>query len=226
MGKSTTVALFDLDGTLYTGHIASAFRIHHRKQRVKQLQSIFYFCAHIPVWWVMKAGWISEETTRRIWTQNMGWFVSGWRSEDAQSAFEWIAENYVRPLVREHVLEHAQAHEQQGHRTILVSGTPAPLLETIGRAFGIQEVVGTPLVVKNGRYSGASERPVCQGINKVVRLREYLGQEINIDWERSYAYADSILDLPLLEMVGHPIAVCPDESLKTHAQARFWEILV
>ncbi len=225
MDASCIAALFDLDGTLYTGHIATAFRVHHQTQRVKRFQMMLYFAAHVPIWWLVRAGLLSDETMRRLWTQNMGWLVAGWRSEEAQAAFEWIAENYVLPLVRESILERAHAHQRQGHRTILVSGTPAQLLEVIGRVLGIREVVGTPLVVKNDRYTGASQRPVCQGRNKVSRVQRYLGDESGVDWGQSYAYADSILDLPLLEKVGHPVAVCPDEALKTHALSYQWEIL-
>jgi HAD superfamily hydrolase (TIGR01490 family) len=224
MAAPSIAALFDLDGTLYTGHIATAFRVHHQTQRVKRLQMLLYFAAHVPIWWLVRAGLLSDETMRRVWTQNMGWLVAGWRSEEAQAAFQWIAENYVLPLVREAILERAHAHQRQGHRTILVSGTPVQLLEVVGRAMGIREVVGTPLVVKNGRYTGASQRPVCQGSNKVWRVQQHLGDEGDIDWGRSYAYADSLLDLPLLKKVGHPVAVYPDEALKAHALSHKWEI--
>ncbi|HEY70630.1 MAG TPA: HAD family hydrolase [Anaerolineae bacterium] len=225
MVASSIAALFDLDGTLYTGHIATAFRVHHQTQRVKRLQTILYFAAHVPIWWLVRAGLLSDEAMRRVWTQDMGWLVAGWRVEEAQVAFEWIAENYVLPLVRESILERAHAHQRQGQRTILVSGTPTQLLEVIGRAMGIREVVGTPLVVKNGRYTGASQRPVCQGVNKVRRVQEHAGDESGIDWGQSYAYADSILDLPLLKKVGHPVAVCPDAALKAYARSHQWEIL-
>ena len=224
MTTSPIAAIFDLDGTLYTGHIARAYGVHHRTMHVKRLLFFGYMAAHFPIWWLVKAGLVSQLTMRRIWAQDMGWMVRGWRAEEAQEAFTWIAENYVRPLVKGDVLARAHAHRDKGHRTILVSGTSTPLLETIARELGLEEAVGTPLVLRHGRYSGGSRRPICQGLGKVTRLQLHLGPDSRIDWERSYAYADSILDLPMLEKVGNPVAVYPDDQLSRHARASGWEI--
>jgi HAD superfamily hydrolase (TIGR01490 family) len=116
-------------------------------------------------------------------------------------------------------------HQADGHRVILVSGTSAPLLAEIGRQLGIQETVGTPTVLKDGRYTGASELPVCQGPGKVARLGEFLADD-DVSWSESYAYADSYLDLELLESVGHPVAVSPDDELAAHAAALGWETMI
>jgi HAD superfamily hydrolase (TIGR01490 family) len=224
MPTSQIAAIFDLDGTLYTGHIAKAYGVHHRTKRVKRLQLGLFMATHIPLWWLVRAGVINELTMRRLWAQDMGWMVRGWTPQEARVAFTWIAENYVRPLVKHDVLQRAHQHRDEGHRTILVSGTSTPLLEMIGLELGIEEVVGTPLLIHRGRYSGGSERPVCQGPGKVSRLEYHLGSVGAIDWEQSFAYADSILDLPMLEKVGNPVAVYPDQPLRDHAVALGWEI--
>lgn len=224
MASSDIAAIFDLDGTLYTGHIAKAYGVHHRTKRVKRLQLSLFLGTHIPLWWLVRAGLIKELTMRRLWAQDMGWMVRGWTTDQGRETFTWIAENYVRPLVKRDVLARAHQHRDEGHRTILVSGTSTPLLEIIGRELGIEEVVGTPLRMRRGRYSGGSERPVCQGPGKVSRLEAYLGTDSAVDWMKSYAYADSILDLPMLEKVGIPIAVYPDDRLRSHAVSSGWEI--
>jgi len=172
-------AIFDLDGTLYTGHIGRGITRHHRTHRVKR---------------------------------------------EAATAFAWIAEHYVQPLVRPDLMERVWSHLGAGHRVILVSGTPAPLLAEIGRQLGIVETVGTPLVLRSGRYTGACELPVCQGPGKVLRLEAHLEGD-SIVRSHSYAYADSHTDLPLLEWVGHAVAVYPDDELVTHAQSQGWEII-
>ena len=68
-------------------------------------------------------------------------------------------------------------------------------------------------------------RPACQGPGKVTRLQQHLGDAGQIEWQDSYAYADSLTDLPLLERVGHPVAVYPDAELAALAQSRGWEII-
>jgi len=68
--------------------------------------------------------------------------------------------------------------------------------------------------------------PFCFGPYKVQRAKEFLesaGWEI--DSAYSFAYADTIYDVPLLESVGNPVAVCPDEELLAHARQRGWDVM-
>jgi len=218
-------AIFDLDGTLYTGHISRGIVQHHMTHRVKRLNVCFFFCTHMPIWWLHLAGLMSVASMRELWSRHMGWMVQGWTPLDAAKAFAWIAKQYAEPRMRPDVIAILRDHQEAGHRVIIVSGTMTPLLEHIGRQLGIDDIVGTPLVLRNGRYSGASELPICQGPNKVTRLEAYLGGGDQVDWSQSYAYADSYTDLPLLERVGHPVAVYPDDKLAAHAREHGWVVI-
>jgi len=217
-------AIFDLDGTLYTGHIVKGIACHHRAHRVRRLPLAFYMVTHMALRPLRQLGLLSETFVRELWVRHLGWTIRGWTRQEAATAFTWVAEQYVQPLVRPEMMKHVRDHQAAGHRVILVSGTPAPLLAEIGRHLGIEETVGTPLILRAGRYTGASELPACQGLGKVSRSKVYLGDD-SISWSESYAYADSYTDLPLLEQVGHPVAVCPDDELAVHAQNRGWEII-
>jgi len=218
-------AIFDLDGTLYTGHILRGIERHHRQHRVKRLPLYAYLLSHAALWPFWRLGLLSEETARELWSRHLGWTVRGWTPAQAEPAFRWVAEEYVLPRLRPDVLARLREHQAAGHRVILVSGTLEPLLAAIGRGIGVQEVVGTPLVVRNGRYTGAAQLPVCQGAGKMLRLEAYSQATAAIPWDESYAYADSHTDLPLLERVGHPVAVYPDVPLAELARQRGWEIL-
>jgi HAD superfamily hydrolase (TIGR01490 family) len=225
MKEPTIAAIFDLDGTLYTGHIGTGIARHHRMHRVKRTQLYFYMATHFPMWPLQRLGLVSDATARELWARHMGWTVGGWTIKEAAAAFAWIAEEYVQPLVRPDVLARVREHQARNHRVILVSGTLAPLLGEIGRQLGIEETVGTPLVLRAGRYTGASERPICQGQGKVLRLEAHVGDDNPVLWSQSHAYADSYTDLPLLERVGRPVAVYPDDQLAAHARNRGWEIM-
>ena len=217
-------ALFDLDGTLYTGHIFRGILQHHRTHRTQRFYLYASMAAQmslVPAWRLHLA---SEEDMRSLWLRIMAWTVRGWTVEEANRAFAWIAREYVLPRVRSDVMARLRQHQKSGHRAALVSGTFAPLLAEIGRQLGIEDTVGTPLIVRGGRYTGACESPVCQGEGKWLRVREHLNTD-NIHWEESYAYADSYVDLSLLAEVGHAVAVYPDSQLASHAQERGWEIL-
>ena len=224
MNEPTVVAIFDLDGTLYTGHIIHGIAQHHRKHRVKRLRLNIFMASHMVLWPLYRTGLLSEASIRELWARHMGWTVAGWSFREAEVAFAWISEHYVEPLVRPDIVARLQIHQESGHRVIIVSGTLAPLLAEIGHQLGVSETLGTQLVIRENRYTGACELPVCQGPNKILHLESYLnGQDIL--WSQSYAYADSYTDISLLERVGHPVAVYPDAQLAAHAKKRRWEII-
>ncbi len=218
-------ATFDLDGTLYSGHIVQGVARHHWEHRVKRVLLCFYLATHVPLWPLWKLGLLSESTARELWLRDMAWTIRGWTPDEAALASAWIAQQYVLPLVRSDVLDRLREHQARGHRVIIVSGTLSPLLEAIGRVLGVVETVGTPTVIKAGRYTGACELPTCQGPGKVLRLEAHLQSDGEVPWNESYAYADSYVDLTLLERVGHPVAVYPDPKLAAQARSHGWEIL-
>jgi HAD superfamily hydrolase (TIGR01490 family) len=220
-----SAAIFDLDGTLFTGHVVQGIARHHQVHRVKRLPLYVFLITHIALWPPGRLGLISEARVRELWTSHVGWTIRGWTPPEAARAFAWIAEQYMSPLVRPDVLARLRDHQEAGDRVVLVSGTPAPLLAEIGRQLAVSETVGTPLVLREGRYTGACELPVCQGVGKVSHLEAYLrGSEGDL-WSHSYAYADSYTDLPLLQRVSHPVAVYPDPELAAHARSQGWEIM-
>ncbi len=218
-------AVFDLDGTLYTGGIIKGIAKHHLHHKVKLPVMAAYFTFHVTLWRLMQMGLLHEQPVRERVAADMGWTVWGWTEERAARAFDWISENYVMPKLRPDVSERMQEHQALGHRILLVSGTCAPLLARIGLHLDIDETVGTPLKMRNGRYTGGSISPACQGPNKLLRLEQHLRDTRPIAWEESYAYADSKTDIPLLERFGHPVATYPDTDLAHFAQDHSWEIL-
>jgi len=156
----------------------------------------------------------------------MGWLLRGWTVEEAQALFQQLTEERIVPNLRADTLALLRQHQEQGHLVALVSGTFAPCLELIARRLEVPHAIGTPLEVRRGRYSGRTVAPICQGTGKPLRVRSYLAaKRLDVDWSASYAYADSGTDLPLLNEVGHPIAVYPDEVLLARAKAQGWSIL-
>lgn len=220
-----TAAIFDLDGTLYEGHITRGLALHHNTHRVKRIDLALFMASHIPIWWITRAGLVSDEKMRATWAQDIPWLVKGWTQDEGERAFDWIANEYIEPRFKTDIVARLKSHQDMGHRVILLSGTPTPMLAAIGRRLGVSDVVGTPIVVYNDRYTGRSERPVCQGRDKVLRLGEYLSNTEGEELGKSYAYADSFGDRFILQAVGHPVAVDPDQELKVLAEQQKWEIL-
>jgi phosphoserine phosphatase len=85
--------------------------------------------------------------------------------------------------------------------------------------------IGTRSIVVDGRYTGELDGPFCYGPGKVeamVELANWNGYEL----DQCYAYSDSASDLPMLEAVGHPVAVNPDARLERHARRHGWPIVI
>ena len=130
------------------------------------------------------------------------------------------------PNLRPDILARLHQHRAQGHLVALVSGTFAPFLEVIARHLGVQHAIGTPLEVADGRYTGRIVPPLCQSEGKPLRAQAYLAdQKVEVDWDASFAYADRDSDIPLLSLVGQPVAVHPDEMLLAHARANDWPVI-
>jgi HAD superfamily hydrolase (TIGR01490 family) len=218
-------AVFDLDGTLYTGDITKGIASHHIRHRTKLFNLVAYYVIHMSMWRLMQMGFLPEQETRERFAADMGWTIAGWTEKRAAQAFYWVADNYVLPKLRPEVNSRLQYHKTSGHRLMLVSGTCSPLLSCIGSRLGISETVGTSLMMKNGKYTGRSISPTCQGLYKVQLLKEYVAKTTPIQWDASFAYADSKTDIPLLECFGHPVATYPDAELAAYATERNWEII-
>ncbi len=218
-------AFFDVDGTLYTAHMWRGLMQyaaeHGRQNRVR-----LYYATLMPLYWIRKLRLISEENFRKPWVAQMGVILRGWTTAQADAAFSWIADDFTRPTAREDVLAILQDHLAQGHVVVLVSAQLTPSLEKLAASLGATGAVGTDVEIKDGRLSGKVSSRVCMGIEKDRLTREFLQKNnLQIDLSASYAYADSISDSSLLQMVGHPVAVYPDPQLAALAHEKNWDVI-
>ena len=218
-------AFFDFDGTLYTGHVWQDLAGHHWSAKQHRRWVVAYVARNMAPLPLYKLGLMSQEDFYRPWGETMAWLLRDWPLDQSQALFERLTDQQIMPNLRENVLALLRQHQEQGHLVALVSGTFAPWLEVITDRLGVDHSVGTPMEARNGRYTGHILPPFCQGFSKTQRVRAYLAEQgLDVDWAASFAYADSGTDLPLLDAVGNPIAVCPDKVLLAHAQAQEWPV--
>ena len=105
---------------------------------------------------------------------------------------------------------------------VIVSASATVLVDIIAEELGVEHVIATELAEKDGRFTG-EVLFYCKGPHKAEAL-ERTAAAANIDLNASYAYSDSATDIPMLEKVGHPVAVNPDKQLKRHAISHEWDI--
>lgn len=96
-------------------------------------------------------------------------------------------------------------------------------MEPIAHELGIDTIVATEAEVVDGKLTGTITR-YLKGQAKADAMRE-LAEERGYNLPDCYAYSDSTTDIPMLEVVGHPVAVNPERGLRKHAAEQGWEIL-
>jgi HAD superfamily hydrolase (TIGR01490 family) len=130
-----------------------------------------------------------------------------------------VAAVRISPVGRERVLQHKAA----GRLTVLVTGTLEILARPIAGELQIDQVISTVVPASNGRLTGEVSGLYPRGANKRL-LMEGLAEREGLDLAASFAYGDSLADLPMLEAVGHPVAVNPSRGLLREARRRGWPV--
>jgi HAD superfamily hydrolase (TIGR01490 family) len=149
---------------------------------------------------------------------------TGWDVAQIREIVNETLHDIIDPIVYDEAVERIQQHKSAGQDVVIVSSSGEEVVGPIGAMVGADYVLATRMVVgDDGKYTGEIERYVY-GPEKAEAVRE-LAAERGYDLAASYAYSDSITDLPLLEEVGHPTAVNPDRALRKIAVERGWPIL-
>lgn len=114
-------------------------------------------------------------------------------------------------------------HREQGDYIVIITATNSFVTGPIAEAFGVDHLIATEPEIVDGQYTGKVAGTPCFQHGKITKLNEWL-EQTGKDLDGSYFYSDSHNDLPLLEQVAHPVAVDPDDQLKTIAQDKSWKI--
>lgn len=127
----------------------------------------------------------------------------------------------VRPESHELI----EMHRNAGREQWIVSASAQGIVDPLAHAIGMTGGIGTRVAVHDGVYTGELDGPFVYGEGKVEAIRT-IARERHYDLERCYAYSDSISDRPMLELVGHPVAVNPDRALEALARSRGWPVVI
>jgi HAD superfamily hydrolase (TIGR01490 family) len=147
---------------------------------------------------------------------------TGWDVATVHEIVRETLHEIVEPLVYAEAADLIEEHRLAGREIVIVSSSGADVVEPIGEMLGADRVVATRMVSVEGRYTGEIEF-YAYGENKAVAVRG-LAAAGGYDLADCYAYSDSITDLPMLEAVGHPMAVNPDRALRKAAVERGWPV--
>jgi HAD superfamily hydrolase (TIGR01490 family) len=209
-------AFFDMDKTLIAENSGSLYmRYRYQRGEITGLDLLKGLGAYIQY----KLGVLDI----RNWTKNMMVQFRG-QSEAAleTDATAWFDE-LVAPTIYPEAVELVRKHQAQQHVVAIVSGATKFVVRPLARRLGIEHMLYTRLEVENGCFTGRVIEPICFEEGKIYWLQQFI-EEHGIDLAKSWFYTDSITDLPLLDLVGHPVSVNPDPLLYRTAVKRRWAV--
>ena len=117
-----------------------------------------------------------------------------------------------------------QKHIDNKDTLLIITATNLFITAPIAEELGIQNILATEPEIVDKRYTGKVFGTPCFREGKVERLKVWL-KKTGDNLANSYFYSDSHNDLPLLEMVTKPVAVDPDDTLRSHAEMKGWDII-
>lgn len=215
-----SAAFFDLDRTLISG--SSAFTLALQARRAGLIPNReFARDAFGAV--TFKLFGASDDTTDAVKVRILN-ATSGMRQSDLQALNAEVLPRLLARL-RPEARRLLDQHRHAGRDTFIVSAAPQEIVEPLAWSLGMTSGIGTRSQVVDGRYTGELDGPFCYGEGKVEAMAE-LANWNGYDLRQCYAYSDSASDLPMLEAVGHPVAVNPDAKLERHARRHGWPIVI
>lgn len=149
--------------------------------------------------------------------------VQGWDVARVHEIVDETIDQIVDPIVYAEALALIDEHHAAGRDVVIISSSGTEVVEPIGARLGVDLAIGTQLAVEDGHYTGEILF-YAYGEGKADAMRD-LAVERGYDLAASYSYTDSHTDLPMLDIVGHPVATNPDSELTRIAEERDWPIL-
>ncbi|WP_423773726.1 HAD family hydrolase [Actinomyces urogenitalis] len=163
-----------------------------------------------------------EEHSARLMRQ-LAAMSAGLERRRLQEVVDQALSTAIEPAVYAEALDLIQAHHEAGHDVVIVSASVEEMVEPVAALVGADRAVATQMETDaEGRFTGAIARSLLHGAK--VEALETDAAAHGIDLAASWAYSDSVSDLPMLQAVGHPVAVNPDRELRHHATQAGWMV--
>lgn len=210
-------AFFDLDKTIIAKASMAAFRgplyeqgILNRRTITKSLfAQLIYF--HLGV---------DDKRALRLRNAVLR-LVVGWDQQAVERLVCETLEAIVEPIIYAEAIDLLEWHRAAGHRIVIVSASPREIVDPLSKHLGAETCIASVAEVDDGgKYTGSMSF-YAHGTEKADALQSWASDE-HVDLARSYAYSDSISDLPMLNLVGLPVVVNGNRELSRYARDHGW----
>ncbi len=213
------IAVFDLDGTIMSTNVVEQYLWARLPELdpLGQLAEVGQVARRLP-------GYLAAEQRdrgsflRRVYRRYRGIDLA-----ELEQRVDTTMAPHIRSRLSPEALRRISEHRAAGHTTILITGVVRPFTRPLADLFDV--IVAADLVVDaDGRCTGFLATPPLVGESRAAWLKHYAALH-ECDLERSFAYADSHSDLPMLQTVGNPVAVSPDIPLMRAAGRAHWSVV-
>jgi len=217
---SRAAAFFDLDKTLMAGSSGMQFaRVAARHGLVGRRQLARWGVEHLRY----RLRGVSDERTGEL-LRGVRELLAGVPARGLERMNPEVMAA-ILPRVYPQMLDEVYAHQDAGRATFVVSAAGSGVVEPLAAVLGLDGAVGTRYEVDvDGALTGRFDGPFVYGPGKVEAM-EAFAAEHGIDLAESYAYSDSLSDLPMLRAVGNPVVVNPDPPLAEIAGEEGWQTM-
>lgn len=218
------LAVFDFNGTLFPKETIPFLISCWKKFSYSKLNLYKLYFILAPLILKYRYPFLTKMSIEEMKVEFMYRFIhifKGMKKEEIEEFFVKVEEE-AQQHYNQKVLERLEKFKKKDYEVVLLSGTFHELLEPISERLRTDNIIGSTIL--EDREESLDELSVLSGSLKLKALKkEYSNSDI--DWDKSYAFADSIDDLSLLQAVGNPVAVNPEDSLRAVAVGEGWEII-
>jgi HAD superfamily hydrolase (TIGR01490 family) len=213
-------AFYDLEGTLVSTNLVHTLGFYARNQQglLRSIRKTTTTVLSIPLFAA------TDQYSRKVFNDLFFKRYKGETEDRLRFFADELFETVLKPAVFPGAFELIEKSRSLGLRQIVVTGALDFSVEPLMKYLGIDTYVSNRLEFVNGIATGRLLPPVLAAATKANWIRNFAEQE-GINLSESYAYTDSMSDLPMLSIVGHPAAVNPDMRLRQTALHHDWPIL-
>jgi HAD superfamily hydrolase (TIGR01490 family) len=218
--KAQAAAFYDLEGTLVRTNLVHTLGFYAQRQQGlwQTAKASVGTLAKLPFFG------ITDLYSRNVFNEVFFRSYEGQSLDRLRYFSDDLFEKVLKPAIYPGTLDLIAAGKRIGQRQVVLTGALDFTIERLMDHLGIDDYKANHMEFVNGYSTGRIIPPVMASATKAKWIREYAERE-NINLSESYAYSDSISDLPMLSIVGHPVAVNPDFRLKQTALQHDWAIL-
>lgn len=218
MDRLPALAIFDLDNTLLNGdsdHAWGEFLIAQNLvngKEHKQINDGFYEN--------YREGNLNIDSYLKFVLQS----IAGKTPDELAPLHQQFMQEIITPMLQKKALTLLEKHKSAGDYLLIITATNDFITTPIAHKLGVDDILASNAEIIAGRYTGQPTGTPCFQEGKVTRLKQWL-KDHSFDLQQAYFYSDSFNDVPLLEVVGHPVAVDADEKLLMHAAKNHWDVI-